>query len=141
MAEFKDLKVLIVDDDLNIRKIIKSVLLALGVKDITEAINGQDAFDRLKVPRATSHSQSGGRKKFDLIICDWMMPVMTGIELLQKVKADTFIKDTAFLMATAENDHDNIVKAIGGGVADYVVKPFTASILEEKLRKIAAMIK
>ena len=139
MPDFTDIKVLVIDDDLQIRKIIKSVLTALGVKDVALATNGQEAYDMLKVP--PSSAQGGARKKFDMVVCDWMMPVMTGIELLHKVRADTFLKDTPFLMVTAENEHGNIVKAIGEGVTDYVVKPFTASVMEAKLRKVVAKIK
>ena len=139
MAEFNQIKVLIVDDDLDIRKIIKSVLISLGVKDISEAINGKEAFDLLKVPRAST--QGGGRRKYDLIICDWQMPVMTGIELLEKVRKDTFLKRTIFVMATAENEEENIIKAVHGSVDDYIVKPFSASVLETTLRRAAAKIK
>jgi two-component system chemotaxis response regulator CheY len=139
MPELSEIKVLVVDDDLQIRNIIKSLLTALGVKEVTIAVNGQEAYDILKVP--PSSTQGGGRRKFDLVVCDWMMPVMTGIDLLHKVRADSFLKETPFLMVTAENEHDNIVKAIGEGVTDYVVKPFTATILEQKLRKIVAKIK
>ncbi|MFN8392085.1 MAG: response regulator [Bdellovibrionota bacterium] len=138
MSEFSEIKVLVIDDDLQIRKIIKSVLTALGVKEVTLATNGQEAYDMLKVPPS---STQGGRKKYDLVVCDWVMPIMTGIELLHKVRADTFLKETPFLMVTAENEHDNIVKAIGEGVTDYVVKPFTASTLEQKLKKAVAKIK
>ncbi len=145
MAELSTLKVLVIDDDLNIRKIIKSVLHSIGVRDIAEATNGQEGYDLLKVPRSrnvTSYSGQGGggRRKFDLVICDWMMPVMTGFELLTRVREDTFIKDTVFLMATAENEEDNIVRAVKGGVDDYIVKPFTASVLEKKLRKVVDKI-
>ncbi len=138
MSELAKIKALVVDDDLNIRKIIKSVLMAMTIRDVTEATNGQEAYDILKVPRSSqAPGTSGtGRKKYDLVVCDWIMPVMTGIQLLEKVRADTFLKDTPFLMVTAENDRDNIVKAIGEGVSDYVVKPFTASTLEHKLRKV-----
>ncbi len=138
MADFNQIKVLIVDDDLDIRKIIKSVLTAMGVKDISEAVNGREAYDILKVPPSAVH---GRRKKFDLIICDWAMPVMTGIELLEKIRKDTFLRRTVFVMATAENDRENIVKAVEGDVDDYIVKPFSASVLEQTLRRASAKIK
>lgn len=138
MAEFSKLKVLIIDDDLNIRKIIKTVLSSLGVKDISEAVNGKEAYDLLKVPKATL--AGGGRKKYDLIICDWVMPVMSGVELLTKIRQDTFLKTTYFLMATAENEADSIMKAIQQGVDDYIVKPFTAKVLEDKLKAVAQKI-
>jgi len=138
MAEFNQIKVLIVDDDLDIRKIIKSVLVSLGVKEITEAVNGKEAFDLLKVPPSTAQ---GARKKFDLIICDWQMPVMTGIELLEKLRKDTFLRRTVFVMATAENERENIVKALEGTVDDYIVKPFSVSVLEATLRRVAVKIK
>ena len=137
MADFSKLKVIVVDDDLHIRKIIKTVLNSLGIKDITEAVNGQEAWDHLKMPKA---SLKGGRRKYNLIICDWMMPVMTGMELLEKVRHDTFLKGTHFLMATAENESTHIIEAIEDGVDDYIIKPFTAKVLEDKLRSVAKKI-
>lgn len=142
MADISKIKALVVDDDLNIRKIIKSVLQAMTIRDVSEATNGQEAFDLLKVPRSNNNpgASGSGPKKYDIVVCDWVMPVMSGIELLEKVRNDTFLKDTPFLMVTAENDRDNIVRAIGEGVNDYVVKPFTASTLEQKIRKVIGRI-
>lgn len=139
MAEFSSLKVLIVDDDLNIRKIIKSVLSSLGVKEISEATNGQEALDLLKVPPTLS--AGGGRRKYNLIICDWAMPFMTGVQLLEKIRNDTFLKTTNFVMVTAENEHDKIVRAVESGVDDYVIKPFTGQTLEETLLRVAKKIR
>lgn len=133
MRDLKSLKVLIIDDDLNMRKIVKSVLMLLGIKDISEATNGQEGYDLLKVPKATPQA---GRRKYDLVICDWMMPVLDGLSLLERIKKDEALKQTPFLMATSESDFDKVLEAIKGGVSDYIVKPFTATILEEKLRKI-----
>ena len=120
------LKVLVVDDMSTMRRIVKNVLKQIGYSDITEAENGQDAFTKLKV---------GG---FGLVVSDWNMPVMPGIELLRSVRADPELKALPFLMVTAEAQKENIIEAVQAGVSNYVVKPFTADALQEKLEKIFA---
>lgn len=108
--------------------------MAMGVKDIVEADNGKDALDILKKKRITS--KSSGRRMFDLIICDWMMPEMSGLELLRAVRSNSVLKSIPFLMVTAEHDRELVLQAIEEGVSDYVVKPFTADILEGKINKV-----
>ncbi len=120
------LKVLVVDDMSTMRRIVKTVLKQLGYSDIAEAENGQDALTKLKV---------GG---FGLVVSDWNMPVMPGIELLRNVRADAELKELPFLMVTAEAQKENIIEAVQAGVSNYVVKPFTADALQEKLEKIFA---
>ncbi len=120
------LKVLVVDDMSTMRRIVKTVLKQLGYSDISEAENGQDALTKLKV---------GG---FGLVVSDWNMPVMPGIELLRNVRADADLKALPFLMVTAEAQKENIIEAVQAGVSNYVVKPFTAEALQEKLEKIFA---
>ena len=120
------LKVLVVDDMSTMRRIVKTVLKQLGYSDIMEAENGQDALTKLKV---------GG---FGLVVSDWNMPVMPGIELLRNVRADADLKALPFLMVTAEAQKENIIEAVQAGVSNYVVKPFTAEALQEKLEKIFA---
>ncbi len=120
------LKVLVVDDMSTMRRIVKTVLKQIGYSDIAEAENGQDALTKLKV---------GG---FGLVVSDWNMPVMPGIELLRNVRADADLKALPFLMVTAEAQKENIIEAVQAGVSNYVVKPFTADALQEKLEKIFA---
>ncbi|MGB0910173.1 MAG: chemotaxis response regulator CheY [Nitrospirales bacterium] len=120
------LKVLVVDDMSTMRRIVKTVLKQIGYSDISEAENGQDALTKLKV---------GG---FGLVVSDWNMPVMPGIELLRNVRADADLKSLPFLMVTAEAQKENIIEAVQAGVSNYVVKPFTADALQEKLEKIFA---
>lgn len=128
-------KVLIVDDALHIRKIIKAVCGSMGITDIEEAPDGRAAMDHLKAKKL-SNAKKGVKKNFDLIICDWMMPQICGLDLLKTVRKDPVLKRTAFLMVTAEQDRDLVMKAIEEGVNDYVIKPFTADILEAKIRKV-----
>ncbi len=121
---YKDLTVLIVDDFLTMRRIVRKILRDLDFEDIIEAEDGSAALDVLK------------RTKVDLIVSDWNMPRMTGLELLKEVRSTDGIKDTPFLMVTAEAQKENIVEAVKARVSNYIVKPFTAATLEEKLVKI-----
>ncbi len=122
------IKVLVVDDMSTMRRIIKNVLRQIGFSDIVEAENGQEALTKLK---------SGG---FGLIVSDWNMPVMQGIELLRAVRGDTELKTIPFLMVTAEAQKENLIEAVQAGVSNYVVKPFTAEVLQGKLEKIFANV-
>ena len=81
-------------------------------------------------------TSGGDLQKFDLIISDWNMPVKTGIELLRDVRADPALKDIPFLMVTAEAEKDNVLEAMEAGVNNYILKPFTAKVLEDKLRSV-----
>ena len=75
-------------------------------------------------------------EKYDLVMCDWNMPEMPGIELLNEVRSDDQLKETPFIMVTAEAQKENILEAVKAGVSNYVVKPFTAETVEQKLRKV-----
>lgn len=120
----KDMKILIVDDFSTMRRIIKNLLRDLGFTNTSEADDGQTALPML---------QTGN---FDFLVTDWNMPGMTGIELLKAVRADARLKDMPILMVTAEAKRDQIVEAAQAGVNGYVVKPFTAAVLKEKIEKI-----
>ena len=120
----KNMKILSVDDFSTMRRIVKNILRQLGYNNVEEAENGDDALTVLR------------RNKFDLVISDWNMPVKSGIELLKEVRADPSLKDIKFLMVTAEAERENVIQAIQAGVNNYVLKPFTAKILEEKLASI-----
>lgn len=119
-----ELKILVVDDFATMRKIIKNILTQLGFKNIFEADDGTSALEVLK------------KEKIDIIISDWNMPKMNGLELLKKVKGDPNLKDIIFIMVTAEAQKDNVIEAIKHGVNQYIVKPFTPETLKEKLEKV-----
>ncbi|PLX51092.1 MAG: response regulator [Desulfobulbaceae bacterium] len=119
-----NMKVLVVDDFATMRRIVKNILTQLGYKNIIEADDGSTAVDILK------------KEKVDLIISDWNMPKMTGLELLKHVRADAALADTPFIMVTAEAQQDNIILAVKAKVSQYIVKPFTADTLGEKIDKV-----
>ncbi|RZD16244.1 MAG: response regulator [Candidatus Acididesulfobacter guangdongensis] len=118
------MKILVVDDFSTMRRIIKNILKQIGFSDIDEAENGQVALSKLN------------DNSYDLVVSDWNMPEMTGIELLKAVRATDGIKDIPFLMVTAEAKKENVVEAVKAGVNNYIVKPFTAEVLQEKIEKI-----
>ena len=119
-----NMEVLIVDDFATMRRILKNILKQIGFTKISEAEDGKNALNMLK------------EQKFDLVLCDWNMPEMPGIELLKQVRADDGLKDMPFIMVTAEAQKDNIIQAVQAGVSNYVVKPFTAETISEKLEKV-----
>jgi two-component system chemotaxis response regulator CheY len=119
-----NMKILVVDDMSTMRRIVKNIMKQLGFANVEEAENGQDALDKLRV------------ESFGFVISDWNMPVMTGIELLRAIRADDKLKAIPVLMVTAEAQKENLVEAIQAGVSNYIVKPFTAEILQEKMNKI-----
>lgn len=121
---YKDMKVLVVDDFATMRRIVKNILRELDFKDILEAENGAAAIKILE------------SQDIDLIVSDWNMPKMTGLELLKWVRANEKTKDLPFLMVTAEAQKENVVEAVKAKVSNYIVKPFTAAVLAEKLAKI-----
>ncbi len=124
MALDLSMKILVVDDFSTMRRIIKNILKQIGFSDIDEAENGQVALSKLN------------DNNYDLVVSDWNMPEMTGIELLKAVRATDGIKDIPFLMVTAEAKKENVVEAVKAGVNNYIVKPFTAEVLQEKIEKI-----
>ncbi len=120
----KNMKILVVDDFSTMRRIVKNLLGDLGFKNIDEADDGNTALPKL---------QSGN---FDFLVTDWNMPGMTGIDLLKAVRADPNLASLPVLMVTAESKREQIIEAAQAGVNGYVVKPFTAGTLEEKISKI-----
>ena len=120
----KNIKVLIVDDFATMRKAIRNLLKQVGYEDIVEAEDGVMALKALKA------------QKIDMIVSDWNMPNMSGLELLKAVRSDPDLAETPFLMVTAEALQDNVVAAVKAGVNNYIVKPFTAEVLNEKIKKI-----
>jgi two-component system chemotaxis response regulator CheY len=124
MAADPNMKILVVDDFATMRRIVKNILTQLGFKNIIEADDGTTALNVLK------------SEKIGLIVSDWNMPKMTGLDLLKAVRADASMADTPFIMVTAEAQQDNIILAVKAKVSQYIVKPFTAETLSEKLNKI-----
>jgi len=120
----KSMKILVVDDFSTMRRIIKNLLKDLGFANIQEADDGSTALPML---------QQGD---FDFVVTDWNMPGMQGIDLLRAIRADAKLKHIPVLMVTAEAKKEQIVAAAQAGVNGYVVKPFTAATLKEKLEKI-----
>ncbi len=118
------IKVLVVDDFATMRRILKNILKQLGFKNLVEADDGTTAWDVLE------------EQKVDLVLADWNMPKMTGLELLKKVRASEKYAKVPFLMVTAEAQKQNVIEAVQAGVSNYVVKPFTAEAISEKLEKI-----
>ncbi len=120
----KNLKILVVDDFSTMRRIVRNLLKELGYTNVDEAEDGVVAMQRLK------------GNNFQFVITDWNMPNMTGIELLRAVRADPSLKHLPVLMITAEAKKENIIVAAQSGASGYIVKPFTAGTLEEKLGKV-----
>ena len=118
------MKVLVVDDFATMRRILKNILTQIGYKHIIEADDGTTAMSVLK------------QEKIDLIISDWNMPKMTGLELLKNVRANPDLATIPFIMVTAEAQQDNIILAVKAKVSQYIVKPFTADTLGEKINKV-----
>jgi two-component system, chemotaxis family, chemotaxis protein CheY len=118
------MKILVVDDFSTMRRIVKNLLRDLGFTNTHEADDGNTALPML---------QSGN---FDFLVTDWNMPGMQGIDLLKAVRADAKLKSLPVLMVTAESKREQIIEAAQAGVNGYIVKPFTAATLNEKLGKI-----
>jgi two-component system chemotaxis response regulator CheY len=122
----EDTKFLVVDDFSTMRRIVRNLLKELGFANVQEAEDGVEALNKLR------------GEKFDFVVSDWNMPNMTGIELLRAIRADAALKHLPVLMVTAEAKKENIIEAAQAGASGYVVKPFTAATLDEKLKKIFA---
>ncbi len=124
MVDFKDMRFLVVDDFSTMRRIIRNLLKELGYNNVDEAEDGSMALAKLN------------RDTYDFIVSDWNMPVMDGLELLKAVRADAKLAHIPMLMVTAEAKKENIIAAAQAGASSYVVKPFTAATLDEKISKI-----
>ena len=119
-----NMKILVVDDMSTMRRIMKNILKQLGFANMEEAENGQEALQKLRADT------------FGFVVSDWNMPVMPGIEMLRAIRADEKLKHIPVLMVTAEAQKENLIEAIQAGVNNYVVKPFTAETMQEKINKI-----
>jgi len=124
-------KILIIDDMFAMRKLVVKSFKELGFTDMTEAGDGAAGWQAL----------TEANPPFQLIVSDWNMPKLTGIDLLKQVRADNRFKEMPFLMVTAEGDRAQVVEAITAGVSNYVIKPFDTAALKEKLEAIYEKIK
>ncbi len=122
-----NLRILIVDDYTTMRRIIRNLLTQIGFSNITEASDGREAFEKLR---------SGAR--FDLVVSDWNMEPMTGLELVKAMRPDTALSSIPFIMVTAESKTENVVAAKKAGVNNYIVKPFNAETLRSKIDAVFA---
>lgn len=120
----EDLRILVVDDFATMRRIIRNLLRDSDLKNVTEAEDGEAALKILQ------------ESTIDLVITDWSMPNMTGIDLLRSIRADEYLKTIPVLLVTAEAKREQILEAVTLGVNGYIIKPFTAETLKEKLEKI-----
>lgn len=120
----KTIKILVIDDFPTMRRIIRNLLKDLGFENVDEAEDGAQGLDKVK------------NGNYDLVVSDWNMPNMDGLTMLQHIRADEKVGKIPVLMVTAEAKKENIIAAAQAGANGYVVKPFTAATLEEKLNKI-----
>jgi two-component system chemotaxis response regulator CheY len=126
MSLDKNMNVLIVDDYKTMLRIIKNLLGQIGFPNVDEATDGGMAFQKLK------------EKKYGLVISDWNMEPMSGYELLQKVRGEEALKSIPFIMVTAESKTENVIAAKQAGVSNYIVKPFNAETLKQKIESVFA---
>lgn len=120
----KNMHILVVDDFPTMRRIVRTLLKELGFANVEEAEDGNEALTKLR------------SNPFELVVSDWNMPNLDGLEMLKKIRSDDALKHLPVLMVTAEAKKENIIAAAQAGASGYVVKPFTAATLEEKLNKI-----
>lgn len=124
-------RILVVDDMLTMRKLVSKVCKELGFTDITEAADGALAWQAI----------NSASPPIGLVISDWNMPNCTGLDLLKRVRGDSRFGTLPFVMATAEAEQHQIVEAVKSGVSNYVIKPFTAEVLKEKLEQVHSKTK
>ena len=124
MAVDLEMPVLIVDDYKTMLRIIRNLLKQIGFNNVDEASDGKAALERMQ------------QRKYGLVISDWNMEPMTGLELLKEVRADNSLRETPFIMITAESKTENVIAAKEAGVNNYIVKPFNAATLKTKLTSV-----
>lgn len=122
----KNMPVLIVDDYKTMLRIVRNLLKQIDLSDVDEATDGGMAYQMMK------------QRQYGLVISDWNMAPVTGLELLQKVRADADLKQTPFIMVTAESKTENVIAAKAAGVSNYIVKPFNAETLRSKISSVMA---
>ena len=127
ISEVSRVKILVADDSPTMRRIVVQMLKRLGYMDIAEADHGKDALDRLKADG-----------NFDLLLTDWNMPIMNGLELVQSIRSDPALGKLPILMVTTRNQKQDIVIAMRAGVNNYATKPFDPKTIKEKIYKVIA---
>lgn len=125
----QDPRILIVDDFETVRLFLRNALNQIGIENIEEAGDGKEALQMIE-----DWNKKG--QPFDMIFCDWNMPEMTGIELLTKIRGTAHLKNTPFIMVTAESETSSVESALKAGTTDYITKPFTVDGLREKIESI-----
>lgn len=125
----QNMRILVVDDFSTMRRIIKNILLEIGYHNVEEAEDGNVALQKLKAG------------KLDFVITDWNMPNMSGLELLTAIRQDAALMAIPVLMVTAEAAKENVISAVQAGVNNYIVKPFTAAVLKERIDLILSKVK
>jgi len=128
MAPSKDIKILVVEDNEKIRKLLCNLLKNIGYNSVAEAQNGKAAWDKL-------HAYN-----YDLVLTDWQMPVMDGIELLKLIRKDAHLKELPVMMITASDSQESIVEAAKNRVNGYIVKPFSVKTIVEKIDQVFASL-
>ena len=125
----KDTRILVIDDMPSIRDLVKSQLKSMGFQSIVEAQDGQEGLQILDKRLMDS-------EPIQLVISDWNMPKLKGLELLKKVRASAEFKDLPFVLLTSEAEREQVTEAVLSGVSQYIVKPFSAKIFEDKLKTV-----
>ncbi len=129
MAMKSGMKIIIIDDMATMRKIIKNMMKQIGFTNLAEADDGATAWPMIQEAQASG-------EPYEFIVSDWNMPKMSGLDLLKNMRDSEDFKSTPFLMITAEAEQGNVVIAVKAGVSNFIVKPFSAQVLKEKIEKI-----
>ena len=128
MPSAKNLQVLLVDDQKSMRQLTRFSLEQIGIKKVVEAKSGEEALRAM---------QAG---KFDLVVSDWNMEGMDGLDLLRHIRSDPLAKKTPFIMATGQNTKEHVMEAVKAGVNNYIVKPLSADILKKKIEAVIGQL-
>ena len=128
MPSAKNMNVLVVDDQQSMRQLTKFSLEQIGIQKVVEANSGEDALSAL------------GKSKFDLIISDWNMDGMDGLDLLKQIRSDPLTKKTPFIMATGQSSKEQVMEAVNAGVNNYIVKPLSAENLKKKIEAVVGQL-
>ncbi len=126
MTTRSNITILLVEDLVDMRKVVRTILTQIGFRNVIEAPDGREALQILKTTPV------------DFVIADWNMPNLNGLDLLREMQGEIELKYIPFLMVTCETDEDAVLSAIQAGVTDYIIKPFSTSVLEKKIREIVA---
>jgi two-component system, chemotaxis family, chemotaxis protein CheY len=128
------MKILLVDDFEMVRVMLRNILQGLGYRNVEEAENGQAALKKI------NDAQAKGQP-FNMVFCDWNMPVMSGIDLVEACQADPLLKALPFIMLTAQAEKAQIIRAIKAGATDYIIKPVSPEMLQAKINRLVEQLK